>query len=76
MKSNIIRCDFSGDESLNGTWWRWHETCDKCGRSTGTGHYIHSSEPGTEEADFCLECLKYFLRNNIKYEDAVAMYKK
>lgn len=35
-----------------------------------------TNKPNKEEADFCVNCLKYFLDNNIPYENIKEQYKK
>lgn len=52
-----------------GMWWRWIETCDRCGSVTRNHNTRSTNKPNTEEVDFCVNCLKYFLDNNIPYEN-------
>lgn len=52
-----------------GMWWRWIETCDRCGSVIRNHNTQSTNEPNTEEADFCVNCFKYFLDNNIPYEN-------
>lgn len=64
------------DIKKNGMWWSWIENCDRCGKLI-KDHSIQSSyQPDMEEADFCIECLRCLLDNNISYEDAKKQYKK
>lgn len=58
------------DIKKNGMWWSWIENCNRCGKLI-KGHSIQSNcKPDVEEADFCIECLRYMLDNNIPYETA------
>ena len=50
-----------------GMWWKWIETCDRCGSMIREYNVRSTNKPNTEEADFCVNCLKYFLDNNIPY---------
>lgn len=64
------------DIKQDGMWWSHIETCDRCGKQV-QGHEVRSScEPNTEEADFCYECLRYLIDENIPYEDAKKQYKQ
>ena len=59
-----------------GMWWRWTESCDKCGRVLRDYNVHSTNKPNTDEADFCINCFKYFLDNNISYESIKEQYKK
>lgn len=50
-------------------WWKWIESCDRCGSIIREYNVRSTNKPNTEEADFCVNCLKYFLDNNIPYEN-------
>lgn len=52
-----------------GMWWRWIEICDRCGSVIRNHNTRSTNEPNKEEVDFCVNCLKYFLDNNISYEN-------
>ena len=65
MKTNIKH---------EGMWWSYTTTCDRCGSSIPSNEWQTSIEPNTEEPDFCLKCLTYFLTNNVLYEDAKKQY--
>lgn len=67
MKSHIKQ------ESM---WWKWTESCDRCGGVIRDYNMRSTDKPNKEEADFCVNCLKYFLDNNIPYENAKEQYKK
>ena len=56
-----------------GMWWNYVMTCDRCGTMY---NWSMTKEPNTEEADFCMDCLTYFLDNNIPYSIAKKQYKK
>ena len=66
MKSNIKK-----DER----WWSWIEICDRCGKVTDED-CSSTEEPDTEEVDFCIHCLKYFLDNNISYSFTKKLYRR
>lgn len=76
MKFNIIKCNASGKQSDRGKWWKWNEICDRCGNSIFDDSMLHSKEPDTTEADFCSECFKSFISQNISYQDAKMKYKR
>lgn len=59
-----------------GMWWKWTESCDRCGGVIREYNVRSTNKPNKEEADFCVNCLKYFLDNNIPYENAKEQYKK
>lgn len=63
------------DIQKNGMWWSWIENCDRCGKIIRTHSTRTSCEPDTEEADFCVKCMRYLLDNNISYADAKKQYK-
>ena len=63
------------DIKHNGMWWTWIEKCDKCGKLIRNHSVQNSSEPCIEEVDFCIECLRYLINNNIPYDDAKKQYK-
>lgn len=65
MKTNI---------NSNGMWWSYTETCDKCGKLIFGCEVLHSEKPDINEADFCVECLRHFLDNNISYESIKQYY--
>lgn len=65
MKTNIKK---------DGRWWSWHETCDRCGKVISDEDWSSTEEPNTEEVDFCVHCLKYFLDNNIPYSLTNKLY--
>lgn len=64
------------DIKQNGMWWSWVENCDKCGKLIQSHLSQSSRKPNTEEVDFCAECLRYFIDNNIPYETAKKQYKR
>lgn len=64
------------DIKHKGMWWSWIEHCDKCGKLIYDHSIQNSRKPNTEEADFCVECIRYLLDNNISYADAKKQYKK
>lgn len=77
MKTHICRCNYSGKPSRKGTWWKWHEVCDRCGSVIQEcGTRLNSVPPDVEEADFCISCLRLLMSEGINYEEAKAKYKK
>ena len=74
MKNNMHAVNYNGTPNKNGHWWVWNETCDRCGRLI-LDESMHHSCPGDEsELDFCMECLRYLMDNNIPYEQAIVLY--
>lgn len=65
MKTNIKK---------DGYWWSWNEICDRCGKIIADEDCTSTKEPNTEEVDFCIHCLKYFLDNNISYNFIKELY--
>lgn len=64
------------DIKHEGIWWSYVATCDRCGSFIQGHGWRQTDEPDTQETDFCLDCLKYLLYNNISYEDAKKQYKQ
>lgn len=64
------------DIRQNGMWWSWIEKCDKCGKVICTHKTRTTRKPDMEQADFCSECIRYLMDNNIPYEVAKETYKK
>ena len=60
----------------DGYWWSWHEVCDRCGKVITDEDCSSTKEPNTEEVDFCVHCLKYFLDNNIPYSFTKKLYRR
>ena len=60
----------------DGYWWSWHEVCDRCGKVITDEGWSSTKEPNTEEVDFCIHCLKYFLDNNIPYSLTKKLYER
>lgn len=69
MKKNIRQ---SKKDSL---FWEWEEYCDRCGKASFQGSVKSTKKPGTNEVDFCLECLRWLMDNNVPYEEAAKQYK-
>lgn len=65
-----------GNIQKDGMWWSWIENCDRCGKLICSCSTQNSRILDMEEADFCLECLRYLLDNNISYADAKEQYKR
>ena len=76
MKSNIARVNIDNTVNERGDWWKWESTCDKCGTSIEQSDTFHSVPPDTDEADFCLKCLRELMDNKIPYEVAYKKYKR
>ena len=66
MKRNIQR---------DGKWYRWDETCNRCGTVICDHNLLHSQKPDTDEVDFCSTCMRHLIDNNIPYETAKSQYK-
>lgn len=63
----IIKTDIKHE----GIWWSLVQTCDRCGQKHA---WRQTNEPDTEEADFCVDCMRYLLDNKIPYETAKKRY--
>lgn len=63
MKSNIEQITYEGKPSSTGQWWRWHETCDRCGADCEKDSWQTMTPPDTEEKDYCINCLRELLKN-------------
>ena len=61
------------DIKHEGIWWSYIQICDRCGQKYA---WEQTNEPDTQEADFCIDCLRYLLDNDIPYEDAKKQYKQ
>ena len=61
------------DIKHEGIWWHYIETCDRCGQQY---EWQRTNEPDIHEADFCIDCMIYFLDNDIPYESIKHQYKK
>lgn len=58
------------------TWYTWGEKCDRCG-TVYLESGIHSTKkPNIDECDFCIDCYRYLLDNDISYSKTREMYKK
>ena len=58
MKTNIKK---------DGNLWSWQVICDRCEKISDED-WSSTEEPNIKEVDFCIHCLKYFLRANIPYK--------
>lgn len=61
MKYNIRRVTLQDKPDPNGKWWKWNETCDRCGAICRDDHITTSSAPDTNEKDYCIDCLRQLL---------------
>lgn len=61
MKSNIQRINYDGTLNPNGKWYKWHETCDRCGADCEKDDFMTLQAPNTTEKDYCLKCLRELL---------------
>ena len=62
MKTNIQQIDYHGNPDTNGKWWKWHETCDRCGADCNKDDYQTMTAPNTSEKDYCFKCLRELLK--------------
>jgi len=76
MKKNLHRVNYDGTPNENGHWWVWKETCDRCGKLIFDESTQHSCPEDESKLDFCTECLRYLMDNDIPYEKAVVLYGK
>lgn len=75
MKKNVYRIGYDGSPMEHGIWWVWEEICDRCGVQI-FDESVHHSCFEENEVDFCPECLKYFMDNNITYDQAIVLYRR
>lgn len=64
------------DTKKDRRWWSWYETCNRCGKVITDEDLSSTKKPNTEEVDFCVHCLRYFLDNNIPYSFTKKLYGK
>ena len=76
MKTNIRRVDYGGNSNVFGKWWTWDETCDRCGVNTRDSFFMTSVKPDESEADFCSDCIRYLMDNNIPYSEAKNIFRR
>lgn len=72
IDGGIMKIGINEDEK----WRTYTAICDRCGRHFAIKVPIKARELDMEEADFCNECLGYFILNRISYEDAKKQYRK
>jgi hypothetical protein len=75
MKKDIHRVNYDGSPNKNGDWWVWEEVCDRCGKVIFDESTQHSRIDDSN-IDFCSECIRNLIDNNISYEQAIALYGK
>lgn len=76
MKTKIQNIDYHGNLKKNGKWWRWIETCYRCGKTIYDYDHMSMDAPSTEKADFCSDCIQYLMQHDIPYKEAAKRYKK
>lgn len=69
MKYNLKKVNLYNKPSMFGKWWKWSERCDRCGNVVGRGEVLSNKEPDFSEIDLCYDCIRFFMRNNIRYND-------
>lgn len=74
MKTNIHRQNYDGTPNKNGHWWVWRETCDRCGKLIFDESVQHSFPKEDNKLDFCNECYRYLIDNDIPYAKAEKMF--
>lgn len=75
MKTNIHRVNYDGIADEKGDWWTWRETCDRCEKLIVDESVLHSTKGDNTEADFCIECMQYFMKNKISYRNAYKTFR-
>lgn len=68
-------CIMKTEIKHEGIWWTFDATCDRCGKLIQDCTVSQTYEPDLQEPDFCMECIRYFLDNNIPYEIVKQQYK-
>ena len=76
MKYNIKQTDFKGNCRNDGKWWSWEQKCDHCGADCQHTGIMTTAKPDTDEVDFCIQCYRELMDQNIPYKKAYEMYKK
>lgn len=77
MKTNILVAnEYTSGKESRFTWYKWEETCDKCGKTIQDHSTICAQEPNTHECDFCADCMREFMNKGISYADACKLYGK
>lgn len=74
MKTQIEQVNYDNVPDINGRWWSWNETCNRCGNVVQHKSTMSTAKPNTQEIDFCCDCMRYFLDNKIPYEKAKELY--
>lgn len=75
MKYDIKQTDYHGNFCIDGEWWSWEQRCDRCGADCKHTGIMTTTAPDTDEADFCIQCYRELMKQNISYEDAYKLYK-
>lgn len=73
MKVNLHKVNYDGSENQNGHWYVWKEICDRCGKVIFDESVQHSERGKNDELDFCCECYRFLLDNDISYKEAKKM---
>ena len=77
MKKNMSEVSYKSpkqDQTGSG-WWSWNEWCDKCGKVIHTKEsMLHSCPQDESQPDYCVECLRSLIDDNIPYEQTIAEY--
>ena len=77
MIKNLHRVNYDGTPNKKGHWWVWKETCDRCGKLILDETVQHSSnQDALNEVDFCSDCIRFLMDNDIPYKEAIVKYKK
>ena len=77
MKINIQRINSNGIPDREGNWWCWTEICDRCTKQIFNNFdKMTMDQPETDELDFCTDCYRWFLKNNISYKEAERLFGK
>lgn len=61
MKTNIQKVKYNEKSNIPDkcTWWSWEETCDDCEKVIyNFKDMITTTEPNTNETDYCIDCLR------------------
>lgn len=76
MKYNIRQTDYHGKNCINGQWWTWEQRCDRCGADCQHTGIMTTEKPDIDEVDFCIQCYRELMDQNVPYEEAYRLYKK
>jgi len=64
MKTHIEQVEYMNLNKL-GKCWVWNAFCDKCGNQFRSRNVFSFSEPDENEKDYCLNCMREMIDDNL-----------